>query len=89
MFTCERCGVNSADGFIMLDGTWLCKACVMPMDNVDQHSLSAVSQAKTVQEKIDAWRNCNGIALNSPSGWLWHCCCNSQQSSKYKMRLPQ
>jgi hypothetical protein len=33
----------------------------MLRDNVDQNSLSAVAQAKTVQEKIDAWRNCNGI----------------------------
>jgi hypothetical protein len=33
----------------------------MLTDNVDQNSLSAVDQAKTVQEKIDAWRNCNGV----------------------------
>jgi hypothetical protein len=53
MFTCERCGVNSADGFIMPDGTWLCTPCAMLMDRVDQNSLSAVAQAKTVQEKIE------------------------------------
>ena len=51
MFTCERCGVNSADGFIMPDGTSLCTPCAMPTDNVDQNSLSAVAQAKTVQEE--------------------------------------
>jgi hypothetical protein len=61
MFTCERCGISSSDGFIMLDGTWLCTARAMRTDNVDQNSLSAVTQAKTVQEKINAWRNCNGI----------------------------
>jgi hypothetical protein len=61
MFTCERCGISSADGFIMPDGTWLCKPCTMLMDSVDQNSLSAVAQARTVKEKIDAWRNCNGI----------------------------
>ena len=49
MFTCEQCGVNSADGFIMPDGRWLC------------------TPAKTVQEKIDAWRNCNGIQQSPKS----------------------
>src|SRR5579863_4234544 len=67
MFTCERCGVNSADGFIMPDGTRLCTRCAMLRDNVDQNSLSAVAQAKTVQEKIDAWRNCNGIQASPKS----------------------
>ncbi len=67
MFTCERCGVNSADGFIMPDGTRFCTPCAMPTDNVDQNSLSAVAQAKTVQEKIDAWRNCNGVQQSSKS----------------------
>jgi hypothetical protein len=33
----------------------------MRTDNVDLNSLSAVAQARTVEEKIDAWRNCNGI----------------------------
>jgi hypothetical protein len=61
MFTCERCGVNSTDGFIMPDGTRFCTPCAMLRDNVDQNSLSAVAQAKTVQETIDAWRNCNEI----------------------------
>jgi hypothetical protein len=61
MFTCERCGVNSTDGFIMPDGTRFCTPCAMLRDNADQNSLSAVAQARTVQEKIDAWRNCNGI----------------------------
>ena len=36
-------------------------------DNVDQNSLSAVAQAKTVQEKIDARRNCNGIQQSPKS----------------------
>jgi len=45
----------------MPNGTWLCTPCAMPTDNVDQKSLSAVTQAQTVQEKIDAWRNVNGI----------------------------
>ena len=67
MFTCERCGVNSADGFIMPDGTRLCTRCAMLRDNVDQNSLSAVAQAKTVQEKVDAWRNCNGIQASPKS----------------------
>ena len=67
MFTCERCGVNSANGFIMPDGTWLCTPCAMPTDYVDQNSLSAVDQAKTVQEKIEAWRNCNGIQQSPKS----------------------
>jgi len=67
MFTCERCGVNSADGFIMPDGTRVCTRCAMLRDNVDQNSLSAVAQAKTVQEKIDAWRNCNGIQASPKS----------------------
>lgn len=67
MFTCGRCGVNSADGFIMPGGTWLCTSCAMPTDNVDQNSLSALAQAKTVQEKIDAWRNCNGIQQSPKS----------------------
>ncbi len=61
MFKCERCGVNSADGFIMPDGTRLCPPCAMLKDNIDQKAASAVAQAKTVQGKIDAWRNCNGI----------------------------
>jgi hypothetical protein len=39
----------------------------MLRDNVDQNSLSAVAQAKTVQEKIDAWRNCNGIQASPKS----------------------
>jgi hypothetical protein len=39
----------------------------MLTDNVDQNSLSAVAQAKTVQEKIDAWRNCNGIQTSPNS----------------------
>jgi len=51
----------------MPDGTWLCTPCAMLMDNVDQNSLSAVAQAKTVQEKIDAWRNCNGIQTSPKS----------------------
>jgi hypothetical protein len=51
----------------MPDGTCLCTPCAMLMDNVDQHSLSAVAQARTVQEKIDAWRNCNGIQQSSKS----------------------
>lgn len=67
MFTCERCGANSADGFIMRDGTWLCPRCAMPTDNVDQDSLSAVAQAKTAQEKIDAWQGCNGIQQSPKS----------------------
>jgi hypothetical protein len=67
MFTCERCGVNSANGFIMPDGTWFCTPCAMPTDNVDQNSLSAVAHAKTLQEKIDAWRNCNGIQKSPKS----------------------
>jgi hypothetical protein len=67
MFTCERCGVNSADGFIMPTRKQLCSPCAMLMDNVDQNSLSAVAQAKTVQEKIDAWRNCNGIQTSPKS----------------------
>jgi hypothetical protein len=33
----------------------------MLKDNVDQKSLAAVTQAKTVQEKIAAWQNANGI----------------------------
>jgi late competence protein required for DNA uptake (superfamily II DNA/RNA helicase) len=61
VFTCERCGVNSADGFIMPDGTWLCDPCAMLKDNVDQKSLSPVTHARTTQGKIAAWRDCNGI----------------------------
>jgi hypothetical protein len=67
MFTCERCGANSADGFITPDGTRLCTRCAMLRDGVDQNSLSAVAQAKTVQEKVDAWRNCNGIQASPKS----------------------
>ena len=66
MFNCERCGVNSADGFIMPDGKWLCTPCAMLKDNVDQNSLSAVSQAKTEQGKIDVGRNCNGVHETLP-----------------------
>jgi hypothetical protein len=67
MFTCERCRVRSADGFIMLDGTWLCTRCAMLTDSVDQDSLSAVAKTRTVQEKIDAWRNRNGIQQSPKS----------------------
>ncbi|MGC1437454.1 MAG: hypothetical protein WA847_16295 [Terriglobales bacterium] len=51
----------------MPGGTWLCTSCAMLTDNVDQNSLSAVAQAKTVREKIDAWRNCNGIQTSPNS----------------------
>jgi hypothetical protein len=68
MLTCERCGVDcSEDCFIMPNGKQLCPPCAMLKDNVDQKSLSAVAQAKTVQEKIDAWRNCNGIQQSPKS----------------------
>ena len=67
MFTCERCGASLAAGFIMPDGTRFCTPCAMLRDNVDQNSLSAVAQAKTVQEKIDAWRNCNGVQQSPKS----------------------
>jgi late competence protein required for DNA uptake (superfamily II DNA/RNA helicase) len=62
MFTCERCGVDcSEDCFIVPNGKLLCPPCAMLKDNVDQKSLAAVTQAKTVQEKIAAWQNANGI----------------------------
>jgi hypothetical protein len=62
MLTCERCGVDcSEDCFITPTEMQLCPPCAMLKDNVDQKSLAAVAQAQTVQEKIDAWRNCNGL----------------------------
>jgi hypothetical protein len=41
--------------------------CATLTDTVDQNSLSAVAQARSVQEKIDAWRNCNGIQRSPKS----------------------
>jgi late competence protein required for DNA uptake (superfamily II DNA/RNA helicase) len=62
LFTCERCGVDCTEEcFITPKGKLLCPPCLMLKDNVDRKSLAAVTQAKTLAEKVEAWMNANGI----------------------------
>jgi late competence protein required for DNA uptake (superfamily II DNA/RNA helicase) len=61
MFSCERCGVDcSEDRFITPNGKVLCPPCATLKDNVDLKSLAAMTKAKTMTEKVEAWLNANG-----------------------------
>jgi late competence protein required for DNA uptake (superfamily II DNA/RNA helicase) len=69
LFTCERCGVVCTEEcFITPKGKLLCPPCLMLKDNVDRKSLAAVTQAKTLAEKVEAWMNANGILQDKKEG---------------------